>query len=112
MSFFHKVKIQLSDINFGPTDPELDDIVVFTVAGELHNLGYRKISNSYCRIARIDRNDWVEVLAQSRRCSVADFYNVDGSGIGSSHRDYYIRCFSEDVLTVHPQILRKLSSFE
>lgn len=73
--------------------------------------GYRKTSNAYCIVSRIDRDDWVEKLARERYCSVADFYNVDGTGIGDQHRDYYVRVHSKDKLTVHPRILQKMKAW-
>lgn len=110
-----KVKIKEADITFGPkTEEEINALGAMTVelyAKELIEKGYRKTSNAYCRVARIDREDWVKVLAKERFCSVADFYNVDGSGIGDQHRDYYIRTHSKDELTVHPLILRKIPAF-
>ena len=104
------VKIKSSDITYGPKE-EPDDLYAFVVAGELTNKGYRKTSNAYCRVARVDREDWLEVLAKERYCSVADFYNVDGSGVRDSHRDYYVRCHSKDTLVVHPKILRLMKAY-
>lgn len=107
MSF--KVKIKLSDITYGPTEP--DEFVATVVAKELYDKGYRRISNAYCQVARIDREDWLDVLARQRNCSRADFYNVDGSGIGNQHRDSYVRCFSKDIHIVAPAILRKIPTY-
>ena len=104
-----KTKISIDDITYGPKDP--DDVAAFVTAGELMAKGYRKTSNAYCMVSRIDREDWLDVLAKERRCSRADFYNVDGSGVGDQHRDHYIRVFSEDTLTVHPMVLRKMRSY-
>jgi hypothetical protein len=104
-----KCKITEHDITYGPTDP--DEVAAFVTAGELMAKGYRKTSNAYCMVSRIDREDWLDVLAKERRCSRADFYNVDGSGVGDQHRDHYIRVFSEDTLTVHPMVLRKMRSY-
>lgn len=107
----HKAKINLSAITYGPATEEVDELTAMTFAYELMKKGYRRTSNAYCIVTRIDRDDWVEVLAKQRRCSVADFYNIDGSGIGDQHRDHYVRCHSEDQLTVHPTILRKIPSW-
>ncbi len=99
-----KVKITRDQINYGPTEP--DDETARKVAAELMEKGYRRTSNAYCSVSRIDRDDWIDVLAKERRCSRADFYNVDGSGIGNNHRDHYVRVFSEDNLTVAPEVVR------
>lgn len=104
-----KTKISEKDINYGPTDP--DDLTVEIFAKDLTKRGYRGISNAFCIIGRIDREDWLTVLARARKCSVADFYNVDGSGVGDQHRDHYIRVHSEDTLTVHPRIYQCMKKY-
>lgn len=110
MKLQFKVKITEDDITFGPK--QLDDrLTAIVVAQHLMDTGYRKTSNAYCRVARIDRDDWLDVLAKERRCSRADFYNVNGSGIGDQHRDRYVRCHSKDTLTVHPMIIREMKAW-
>ena len=104
-----KVKISEDDVTYGPWDP--DELTAFTIAGDLMIKGYRKTSNAYCMVSRIDREDWLDVLAGQRRCSRADFYNVDGSGVGDQHRDHYIRVFSKDTLTVSPKVLRFMKGY-
>jgi len=104
-----KCKITEDDITYGPKDP--DELTAMTFAYDLMKKGYRKTSNAYCRVSRIDREDWLDVLAKERRCSRADFYNVDGFGIGDQHRDYYVRVHSKDTLTVHPSILKKMKAW-
>lgn len=106
---FHKVKITTDNITYGPKDP--DELTAWTVAGELVNKGYRRTSNAYCMVSRIDRDDWLDVLAKHMRCSVADFYNKDGSGVNDRWRDHYVRCYSKDNLTVHPLIVRQVPSY-
>ena len=102
------VKILLSEITYGTRSPEPDPLLVLLTATELNNMGYRGVSNAYSMVARIDRDDWLDVLATERRCSRADFYNVDGSGIGDRHIDYYVRVHSKDHHTVHPDVYRQL----
>ena len=104
-----KCKITEQDITYGSWDP--DDVEAWTTAGELMRKGYRKTSNAYCMVSRVDREDWLEVLAAQRHCSVADFYNVDGSGVRDSHRDHYIRTFSEDTLTVSPKVMKLMKGY-
>mgnify|MGYP000240607838 CR=1 FL=1 len=103
-------KITKENITFGPVEP--DEFTVWFFAGDLNKQGYRRVSNNYCLVARIDREDWLEVLAKQRHCSVADFYNVDGSGIGANHKDHYIRVHSKDVHTVHPDIYKKVLKYD
>ena len=104
-------KIRLSDITYGPASAEVDKLVAITFAKELVDQGYRRTSNAFCTISRIDRSDWLKVMAKDRFCSIADFYNVDGSGIGDQHRDHYCRCYSKDKLVVHPAIVRLIPSY-
>lgn len=102
-------KITRDKITYGSQEP--DEVEAFMIAGELMKLGYRKTSNAYCIVARIDREDWLDALAEQRRCSRADFYNVDGSGVGDQHRDHYIRTFSKDRHTVAPEVLRLMKAY-
>lgn len=106
-----KVKITPSDITYGPKDFDLDPTVVFTFAGDLAQQGYRRTSNAFCIISRIDREDWLDVLATSMRTCVANFYNKDGSGVSDRWRDHYVRVYSKDKLTVSPSILRKIPPY-
>jgi hypothetical protein len=101
-----KSKITESDITYGNTDPDEFDATFY--AYDLYKQGYRGMSNAYCLVGRVDRTDWLEVLAKQRHCCVADFYNVDGSGVGDNHRDFYIRTFTKDTHTIHPRVYEKL----
>ena len=104
-----KCKITEADITYGPKDPDNFDAEIY--AYELMEKGYRKTSNAYCIVSRIDREDWLVVMARERRCSIAHFYNIDGSGVSDSHKDYYVRVHSKDKLTVHPKILQKMKAW-
>lgn len=104
-----KCKITEASITYGPTDP--DEVAAFLVAGELMQKGYRKTSNAYCHVSRIDREDWLQVLAKEMHCAVADFYSRDGFGVRDNWRDHYVRCYSKDTLTVHPLILKKMKTY-
>lgn len=106
-----KCKIRPENITYGPKTFDIDELTAFTIAGDLMQKGYRKTSNAYCLVSRIDRDDWLDVLAKERFCSRADFYNVDGSGIGNQHRDYYVRVHSQDNLTVSPAILKFMKAY-
>ena len=78
---------------------------------ELIAQGYRRVSNAYCLVTRIDRPDWLETMASRMHCSVADFYNQDGSGISNSWRDHYCRVYSKDQLCVGPSKIRQIPSW-
>lgn len=104
-----KCKISRSQITYGPQEP--DKLTAQVVAYDLMKKGYRKTSNAYCIVSRIDRDDWLDVLAKERRCSRADFYNVDGSGVGDQHRNHYIRVFSKDKLTVAPEVMSFMKGY-
>lgn len=110
-SKLRKVKITLDQITRGPNTPEVDELMAFTIAGELYSEGYRRVSNAYCQLARIDREDWIQVLAAKLNCAPADFYKLDGSGVDDNWRDHYIRCSTTDKITVHPEIAFKVRGY-
>lgn len=103
----YRGSVEDRDECIAPNDPLVDMLKAY----DLTKKGYRRTSNKYCIVARIDRDDWVEVLAKQRHCSVADFYSVDGSGIPDNHRDHYIRVFSQDQLTVSPSIYKLMKRY-
>jgi hypothetical protein len=106
-----KCKISFRDITYGPKKETVEEPLAWMLAGELMEKGYRKVSNAYCRIARIEREDWVQELAKKLNCAPADFYKLDGSGISDRWRDHYVRSHSQDVLVVHPDILKHMKSY-
>ena len=72
-------------------------------------MGYRRVSNSYCRVSRIDREDWVEFLAKELRCAPADFIVRDGSGmISSDWYDFYRRIYSNDNIILSKDDFKKV----
>lgn len=71
-------------------------------------MGYRKVSNNHCIVTRIDREDWVEYLAQKMRRAPADFIVRDGSGmISPSWCDHYRRTYSNDKIYVTREDIKK-----
>lgn len=68
-------------------------------------LGYRKTSNAYCMVSRIDRPDWLRVIAASMGRSVMDFRNEDGN-IRGSWADYYRHNHTKDSLVVSADIIQ------
>lgn len=102
--FTRNTKITFDQITYGPKHPELDELEVFTFAGNLVKEGYVGTSNAYCIVSRVDRDDWVTKLAKIMNCCVADFYNINGGGLEERWKEHYIRVYSKDKLTVHPQI--------
>lgn len=88
-----------------------DELEAFMAAGELTRLGYRKVSNKYKLVARIDRDDWMDILAKQLNCCRADFYKLDGSGISDTWKDHYVRVHSEDRLTVSQAVYSKMERY-
>lgn len=72
-------------------------------AAELTAKGYRRVSNKYRRLARIDRHDWLNVLGRYIRRPVADFFDCETGKLSASWADHYRRCFSKDVLVDVPE---------
>lgn len=69
--------------------------------------GYRRVSNKYGTVARVDRPDWLEVLAESMGRCVADFY-IRGkvNELGHGWADHYRRCYSKDTIDLPPAIAK------
>lgn len=115
MSHFNrKTKITASQITYGPTDQELNEVTVFLYAGELAREGWHGVSNAYCHLRRIDREDWVIELARQMRRAPADFYVPGENEVAWNWKEHYLRCYSKDELTVHPQIydaLKRMRSY-
>lgn len=78
---------------------------------ELRSQGYLRTSNNFCMVARIDREDWKEVMAKSH--SPWDIEEglkwVDALG-KTGAEDYYRRCCSKDKKVVPREIFKQLKS--
>lgn len=103
-NFTRNTKISLDQITFGPKHQVLDELEIFTVAGQLVREGYIGVSNAYCIIKRVDRDDWLQRLAKNMHLCVADFHNINTGVLEERWREHYIRVYSKDEHTVHPQI--------
>ena len=103
-----KVKASRADITLGPKEPNELEAPVW--AHKLEKDGYLRTSNAYCLVGRIDRLDWIDVLAVHMHCCNADFYMKDGSGPSEQWKHHYIRAFTEDKHTVAPEISSKMRS--
>lgn len=60
--------------------------------------GYRRVSRSHGMIARIDRPDWLEFVAEKMHTTVESL-KASRPGTWESH---YRRVYSKDVLTLNP----------
>ena len=69
-------------------------------AEELIRRGYRRISNAYGNISRIDRPDWITLLALHLRRAPSDFYKPGDFVPQGNWCDYYRSTLSKDVNTV------------
>lgn len=81
-------------------------------AEKLTQMGYRRVSNAYGLVARIDRSDWLDVLANSLpgRC-IADFLVRNGPDAGKPSprwEDHYRRVYSKDVHTVSAEDITRI----
>lgn len=90
--------------DFTKTPKELSDA---RYAAVLTAAGYRRISNKFRLISRIDNAQWVELLAEQMHCAPADFF-VAGKGRtpSASWCDHYRRCFSKDMAEVSPAVFQ------
>lgn len=96
----------------------MDEVLATSTAKALTEVGYRRVSNKYCMLARIDRPDWLDVLAAHCGRARADFYIMEqpdssklgtapyamSDEVGSSWKDFYRRVLSKDVITVSPEV--------
>ena len=88
--------------------PELLEFLEKGEAAQLHEKGYICISNKYRIIGRVDRDDWLMVLAKQMNCSPANYYRLDGSGIDPQWKEHYIRVHTEDTLAVSEGVFSRL----
>ncbi len=65
-------------------------------AKELIQLGYRRVSNSYGIVARIDRPDWKAFMAAEHPGGMSWVESL--SQQPGSAEDHYRRCYSKDTL--------------
>ena len=76
-------------------------------AAQLIAAGYRRTSNKYRMVSRIDRPDWLVVLAKELRRSPAEFYAPGEPDPAETWCDYYRRCLSRDTLErVDPDVFK------
>lgn len=76
--------------HFNPTDKQREEAARFTA------LGYRRSSNKYRILTRIDREDWVYKLAVRLRRAPADFYVPGEPNPSGSWCGWYRSCMSSD----------------
>lgn len=105
---YYNVNITQQDITYGPVD-EPNDVLAFLLSGELAKKGYRKVSNKYCTVARIDREDWVDVL--SHLLLIRDKKKLREMKDDNFWKDHYVRCCSKDKLIIHPKIYKKIPRY-
>jgi hypothetical protein len=79
-------------------------------AARLKALGYRRTSNRYGMLSRIDRPDWLTVLAIHMRRSPATFYVPGQDHPEGSWCDHYRRVLSKDKIEVSQAISRLVPS--
>jgi hypothetical protein len=69
---------------------------------QLVAMGYRRTSRKYGMVSRIDRPDWVQVLARHLRRAPADFYVPGENEVQGNWCDYYRCVLSKDTLEIGP----------
>ena len=75
---------------------------------QLTAMGYRRTSNKYGMVSRVDRSDWVHVLAKELRRAPADFYVPGEAEPAANWCDYYRRVYSRDKLELDPIVARQI----
>lgn len=64
--------------------------------------GYRRVSNAHGMLARVDREDWIVVLAKHMGRSPAEFYVPGAKEPEACWADFYRRVLSRDQVHVEP----------
>lgn len=59
-------------------------------------------------IARIDRPDWVKVMAKELLRTPAEFYVPGQKNVSANWCDHYRRCLSKDVRTVSVALAKQI----
>lgn len=82
-------------------------------AEELIARGYRRTSNAYALVTRIDRPDWLNFMAKKMRCSEGRFLQLSETAppqVDGRWASHYRGVYSEDEHTVDSERLRKIPS--
>jgi hypothetical protein len=84
----------------------------FDMTGErATELGYCRVSNRYRTVARIDRPDWVEFMAEQMMRAPADFIVRSGphkGEVSDGWCDFYRRSYSHDQLVLTEAEFKKV----
>jgi hypothetical protein len=99
------------EYEFDENAASVEQLNAWLEAATLTKQGYRKISSKYKLVARIDKDDWLDILARQLNCCRADFYKLDGSGIANNWKDHYIRVHSKDRITVTPEVYKHMKNY-
>lgn len=80
-------------------------------AAELIAKGYRRTSNKYRMVSRIDRADWLTVLAVHCRRAPADFYEIGAENPSGNWCGFYRRVLSKDTIEgLDPEVFKEIPS--
>lgn len=75
---------------------------------EIINAGYRVVSRKHRLVARVDRKDWREYMAQKHSPWSLEQGRNWVQCLGDSAPDFYRRVHSKDQLTVSAEMLKKI----
>lgn len=90
-------------------EPQIGTITSDMTAYQIMSMGYRRVSNKYKTVARIDRYDWLDVLAESMNKSPSRFYDKTGK-LDGQWCDWYRRCISKDSHNIPQEIFAQIPS--
>lgn len=91
----------------GVTELACKKVKNFDCPADYVGAGYRKVSNKFGVLSRIDRPDWVQVLAEHLHRSPAELYVPGRPEHPSAHWcDYYRRVLSTDTVMIDPAFAR------
>ena len=75
----------------------------------LIEMGYRRVSNKYGTVSRVDRPDWIHFLALELNIPIeilSDIYNKRSN----NYANHYRRVFSKDRVTLDPVLAKQIPS--
>lgn len=78
----------------------------YDLANYLISVGYRAISNKHKMVSRVDRPDFVQILAQRLLRAPADFYVPGQDRVTANWVDHYRRGISSDKRSVPDEVFK------
>lgn len=103
----YAVWIGEEDITSGPGF-DCSEGEAILMASAYASQGYRIVNTAYCMLARIDCDNWLDILAAAQNRPVTAFCDPGTTDVSDHWHGVYLSHYSHDVITVCPAIIRKM----